>query len=155
MRHGQAEMLGSIDAQRSLTEHGKQEAYDMAQWLQQKQPSLSHVFVSPFKRAQQTADVVLSELKSTPNCQTVSFITPEGSAKAFHDFLDGVCEVENISSLLVVSHMPLVSFLIEELTTEQQTPIFQTAAIAQIDYDLKAMKGQLINLISPNELVKN
>ena len=45
--------------------------------------------------------------------------------------------------------MPLVSYLVAELTVDQQSPIFQTAAIAQIDYDKNNMNGKLIRLVSP------
>lgn len=48
--------------------------------------------------------------------------------------------------------MPLVSYLVAELTYDQQSPIFQTAAVAHIDYDIKTMKGQLVQLISPADL---
>ncbi len=152
MRHGHASHVGATDAQRPLTEQGKLEACLMAKWLDKTAPELEQVFVSPYKRAQQTAHSVLANLNASPVSTTLNFITPEGSAREFHDYLDGVCNVEKINSLLIVSHMPLVSFLVEELTIERNAPIFQTAAIAQIDYDLKRMKGQLVQLIAPADI---
>ncbi len=152
MRHGQAQIHGNSDAQRPLTEQGKLEACLMAKWLQQNQAELEHVYVSPYLRAQQTCDAVLAQLDASPIKHTLNMITPEGSAQEFHDYLDGVCSVEKMNNILVVSHMPLVSFLVEELTIEQNAPIFQTAAIAHIDYDLKRMKGQLVQLIAPDDI---
>lgn len=49
--------------------------------------------------------------------------------------------------------MPLVSFLVAELTFNHDSPIFQTAAIAQIDYDKAQMAGSLVKLLAPNELI--
>ncbi len=152
MRHGQAEAFSSNDANRSLTEQGKLEACVMAKWLQSEHVAFEHVFVSPYKRAQQTSKYLLEQLKCSPQVTTIELITPMGSAREFHDYIDGVCTVEHIDTLLVISHMPLVSYLVEELTVEQNAPIFQTAGIAHIDYDLKRMKGHLVNMIAPNDL---
>lgn len=153
MRHGQAEMFSASDAERPLTETGKLEAQVMGTWLNKEHVEIERIFVSPYTRAQQTCEQVMELLACCPERNTVSMITPSGSAAEFHDYLDGICASEKISSLLIVSHMPLVSYLVEELTVERNAPIFQTAGIAQIDYDLKRMKGHLVQMISPSDLV--
>ena len=154
MRHGQAESFAPSDAQRKLTEQGTLEAKVMGKWLNDALQSeqVAEVFVSPYIRAQQTAQHVLGELNSTPNSRTLDFITPSGSALEFHDYLDGIAASEKLGDLLVVSHMPLVSYLVEELTVERSSPIFQTAAIAHIDYDLQRMKGHLVAMMSPSDI---
>lgn len=153
MRHGQAETFSSGDAQRPLTETGVLEAQVMGTWLESQKIEIERIFVSPFTRAQQTCGNVVELLSSCPELNTISMITPSGSAIEFHDYLDGICASEKISSLLIVSHMPLVSYLVEELTVERNAPIFQTAGIAHIDYDLQRMKGHLVQMMSPSELV--
>jgi len=150
MRHGQASPTGISDAQRELTTQGKYEAKLMAKWLANENPGFCQILVSPFKRAQQTANVMMASINSSAITNTVDFITPSGSAREVHDYIDGVEQSTN--ALLIISHMPLVSYLVAELTAEHNSPIFQTAAIAEIDYDSKSMKGQLIRLISPNDL---
>lgn len=152
MRHGQAETFGNADALRPLTEQGKLEVAVMAKWLQNAGIEFDHLFVSPFLRAQQTAEILLAALNISLPQTTLDLIIPEGNARKVHDYIDGVCSVERFDKLLIVSHMPLVSFLTAELTVEHESPIFQTTAIAQIDYDLKRMKGHLTQLVSPNEL---
>ena len=88
-----------------------------------------------------------------PNvAQTLDFITPSGNAKNVQDYLDGICQSEHFGNVLVVSHMPLVSYLVEQLTVDHQSPIFQTAAIAQIAYDEIKMSGELAHLISPYDV---
>ncbi len=150
MRHGQAHPYGESDGQRPLTEQGKLEAALMAKWMQKSQVDFDQILVSPFLRAQQTAQEI-AKYSDAP-LKTIDFITPEGSARQVHDYIDGVCSVERLETLLIVSHMPLVSYLVAELSAEKEAPIFQTAAIAQIDYDIKRMKGHLTRLISPNDL---
>jgi phosphohistidine phosphatase len=161
MRHGEAqnfvEQGNRDDSQRLLTQQGKQEAQVMANWLNKKSIKPNQVFVSPYNRAQQTCNIVTSLLQTTTT--TLDFITPSGDAKQVHDFIDGwCCEKKTESSdqnqcLLIVSHMPLVSYLVAELTQSENAPIFATAGIAQIDYDTETMQGSLLGLTAPLDLV--
>ncbi|GLX77536.1 phosphohistidine phosphatase [Thalassotalea insulae] len=150
MRHGNAVPSGQSDAKRPLTQLGEQEAALMANWLHQQDICFEHIFVSPFCRAQQTANIVAQHFHETIVSETLSFITPSGNAKGFHDYLDGTQLSGNV---LVVSHMPFVSYLVSELTAGQASPIFQTAAIAHIHYDRDKMSGDLVRLVSPYDLL--
>jgi phosphohistidine phosphatase len=159
MRHGQAEEFTEQsrfdDSQRALTEQGKQEAKIMAAWLENQNLKPSQVLVSPYMRAQQTCDIVTQGWQS--NIVTVNFITPAGDAKQVHDYIDGLMSDLEINAskqttLLIVSHMPLVSYLVAQLTQSMHTPIFATAGIAHIDYNVDTMKGQLVAMISPMDL---
>lgn len=153
MRHGQANPQASSDAERPLTGQGHLEAKVMAKWLVDSNISFDHLYVSPFVRAQQTATGIIDNINCTSPITTLPFITPSGSASEVHDFIDGVCNVDKPDGIFIVSHMPLVSYLVAELTFDHRSPIFQTAAIAQIDYNVKTMKGQLVKMISPYDLV--
>ena len=155
MRHGQAQMTAASDALRPLTEIGVEEAKVAGQWLSKHFSSFDCVFVSPYLRAQQTADAVLSQFGSVGNIgkrATLNFITPEDDPKTVHDYLDGICSEHNYQKILLVSHMPLVSYLVAELSTDNAMPIFQTASVAHIDYDKERMQGQFIGLVSPDEM---
>ncbi len=167
MRHGEAQPIleqGKSDCQRTLTNFGKEEVNWVAHWLQRKQISISSVFVSPYVRAQQTCNIVTARMSSQTT--TLDLITPSGDAKQVHDFIDGWCElhcrnVESHSpcgeekSVLIISHMPLVSYLVAQLTQSTNAPIFATGAIAHIDYNEKTMQGNLKRLISPTELERD
>ena len=165
MRHGEAqnfvEQGSRDDSQRALTTQGKLEAQMMANWMQKMQINPMQVFVSPYIRAQQTSAIVTATIETA--ITTLDFITPCGDAKQVHDFIDGWCSDNSTAltstiltkqepSLLIVSHMPLVSYLVAELTQSANAPIFATAGIAHIDYDIKRMQGTLQRLISPLEL---
>ena len=149
MRHGQAQNIAASDATRALTSNGINETVKSGQWLLKNYVKLDCIFVSPYLRAQQTADVIIEQLNSKIIRKTLSFITPEDSAKEVHDYLDAILSVEKHESILLVSHMPLVSYLVAELTYDNTMPLFQTAAIAKIDYDTDKMKGELVTMFSP------
>ena len=164
MRHGEAqnfvEQGSRDDSQRALTTQGELEAKMMANWLQKMKVKPKQVFVSPYIRAQLSCAIAFSMMETT--ITTLDFITPSGDAKQVHDFLDGWCsdqqrltvhkaELEE-ESLLIIAHMPLVSYLVAQLTQFEHAPIFATAGIAHIDYDIDAMQGQLISMVSPLDL---
>jgi phosphohistidine phosphatase len=152
MRHGQAETIAPSDALRPLTPNGVNEARISGQWLAENMHSFDCVFVSPYLRAQQTADTVIEQLLGIGIRRTLSFITPEDKAKDVHDYLDAVLALEQYQKILLVSHMPLVSYLVAELTCDNTMPIFQTASVAQIEYDIGKMHGEFVTLVSPNEI---
>ncbi|PCI58450.1 MAG: phosphohistidine phosphatase SixA [Gammaproteobacteria bacterium] len=154
MRHGQASALSVVDAERPLTTQGIDEVSTMADWLSSLPFEFDQIWVSPFKRAQQTAKTVTSKLNNQEKLTTLNFITPSGSANKMHDFLDGCCNVTDKKTeqrVLIVSHMPLVSYLVAELTQQQACPIFQTAAIAEINYDEVKMTGHLQKMVCPTD----
>jgi phosphohistidine phosphatase len=160
MRHGEAANSSGDDSLRPLTEKGVLEAEMMGKWLLEKKLKLLDVFVSPYTRAQQTCANVTSFLIQanlyTKQSKTLDLITPSGNVKYAHDFLDGLLiqynEVDHDDkslAVLLVSHMPFVSYFVAELTDKNQTPIFPTGGIAVIDYDPKCMQGKLVDMISP------
>lgn len=75
-------------------------------------------------------------------------IVPEGSPKLVSDYIDGLLHAAVNSKadqkLLVVSHMPLVSYLVDELCQSYTTSLFSTASIAVIKYSLREHKGTLV-----------
>ena len=153
MRHGQANPVGSVDELRPLNEEGQLEVNKMAQWASNQQIIFDHVLVSPFIRAQQTCDIFLSQYSdNAPHKTQVDCITPFGEAKHVHDYIDAFISENAVESLLIISHMPLVSFLSAEMTVEQSAPIFQTAALLHIDYDVERMKGEVGKLTAPYDL---
>jgi phosphohistidine phosphatase len=154
MRHGQAQSFASSDQNRELTEHGRYEAETMANYLVRKKQHFDTIFVSPYVRAQQTAKIVQNTLSISAPFTTLDFITPEDSALKVHHYIGGVFSDGELSNrkeqqILIVSHMPLVSYLVAEFTGGQHAPLFQTASIAEIEYDVKTMVGQLIAHTAP------
>ena len=152
MRHGQAQAMAHSDQSRELTSYGKFEAENVASWLVNQKKHFDAIFVSPYVRAQQTAKIVKSILVTKTSLTTLDFITPEDSAKKMHNFID-VNFIDNPQAkVLIVSHMPLVCYLVAEFTEGLHAPLFQTASIAEIEYDINSAQGQLIAHTAPASL---
>lgn len=128
MRHGEAEPYTGeqTDRDRELTPVGSDQARQAARSI--ARPAPQRVLVSPYRRTQQTAAMVCAELGRIEwqTCDWLRSGAPLDQATLELDKLDG-------ASTLLISHMPLVSLLVEYYTGEQLG--FQTANIAQIDME--------------------
>ncbi len=136
MRHGEAEPYRENDATRVLTALGRQQSRDTARWLDTHYllgESIDLALVSPYTRARQTYDEVTSLCAVTAN-EIYAGITPEASVPVAADFIDTQLalswqRMQPIRRLLLVSHMPMVSYLVAELCHQQQAPLFATAGV--------------------------
>ncbi|MCI0511464.1 phosphohistidine phosphatase SixA [Chromohalobacter marismortui] len=138
MRHGEA-APGRPDSERSLTEHGEQEARAMAAWLSDMLPgdvrTTLRIVASPYRRAQQTAQWMATPLERP--VETLPIITPDDPLEPLLDWLQQ--EVAHTPCLLV-SHMPLVGALVGRLVegdvrASQPMP---TATVAALEADVWA-----------------
>lgn len=148
MRHGEASYpKGSYsDRERCLTANGEREVMSTTNWLIDKQPRVDCVYVSPYLRAQQTASILLSHLK-TGQRQDCDDITPDGHAGLVVSWLATEIEQHEFESVVLVSHMPLVSYLVHELDASVQPPIFPTAGIAVLDFSPEILRGKFQQLL--------
>ena len=164
------------DVERKLTTLGVKEASTMGKWLANNTTDITQCFVSPYQRAQQTSKEVLLNLNNQSTfgdestgdnkriaCSTLDFITPSGNPKTLHDYLDGFIETDKLKSdklekdkqrtkggsILIISHMPYVSYLVEALTATSTMPMFATASVVEIDYNENNMTGEYIRMIAP------
>jgi phosphohistidine phosphatase len=153
MRHGQAEdnCPDGEDCHRQLTAQGKLEVEEIANVLLKQQVAITQLLVSPYVRAQQTASIIQQAYPAAV-LTTLSLITPSGNARDVHDYIDGIMLESSGQATLIVSHMPLVTYLVAELTHQQHSPVFKTASVAQINYDVAKMTGDLVQFISPSNV---
>ncbi|GHG68275.1 phosphohistidine phosphatase [Alishewanella longhuensis] len=151
MRHGEAQPLAATDSQRTLTEHGRHEVQQMALWFSEAYPAFDYVWVSPYVRARETAALMLERLPQGAKLEVLPELVPEASAVKLQQRLDLLLAAEPDARVLMVSHMPLVSFLVEAFTMPGQAPIFSTASLCCIGYTT-ARGGKLLERNSPLEL---
>jgi phosphohistidine phosphatase len=151
MRHGEAEPLSSQDSQRQLTSRGQQEVKQMALWLQKHYAAFDWVWASPYHRTRQTAELMLAKQAPFSQLEFISQLVPDGDATLCKAQFDACLIDKPDARVLLVSHMPLVSFLVEAFTTPGQVPVFSTAQIACIDYRPER-GGRLLERLSPQEL---
>lgn len=134
MRHGEAGFSASSDASRPLTAYGIEQANQAGQWLQQQHFKFDLGLVSPYLRAEQTF-AQLSSYISISKVKTEKLLVPGGSAASIADFLMTLIP-QDVKQVIIVSHLPLVGYLVNELCPHISPPMFPTAAIACINYSI-------------------
>ncbi len=153
MRHGEAEPYSANDKMRKLTSRGHAEAKLVGEHLTSCIQSVDHAFVSSYVRAQQTAEELFSVLGEPLRKESLDDLIPSGNAVNFHDYFDAIVNEVKPASVVIVSHMPLVSYLVEEFSIQRACPVFATASVARIEYDTTLMKGHLKSMVSPHDIV--
>ncbi|MDC9582553.1 phosphohistidine phosphatase SixA [Xenorhabdus sp. PR6a] len=151
MRHGDAALDAVSDAARELTPRGCQESQKMAGWLSQQPSGIDCVLVSPYIRAEQTLKVVRENVALPDNEEILAELTPSGDAALVASYLH-VLLTQGHQSVLVVSHLPLVGYLVSELCPGQTPPMFATSSIACVELDHQTEKGCLLWQTSPAQL---
>jgi phosphohistidine phosphatase SixA len=132
MRHGEAETYAASDRARNLTRHGRQQAVAAGKWLVEHSLTAEHIWVSPYPRAQQTAECVQLAMGLLPST-TQDFLQPGSSPVAVLDHLSQ----SHYSRLLIVSHNPMISQLVNYLAsgTLHGPAAMGTASIAKFSAD--------------------
>ncbi|MWN04926.1 phosphohistidine phosphatase SixA [Gilliamella sp. Pas-s95] len=130
MRHGEAGFSASSDSSRTLTNHGIEQSNQAGIWLKQQNYRFDFGLVSPYLRAQQTLTELSSHV-SVASVETHSFLVPGGSPSHAVDILTMLLN-DGVENVIVVSHLPLVGYLVNELCPQVSPPMFPTAAIACI-----------------------
>jgi phosphohistidine phosphatase len=146
MRHGEAQVSAANDMQRALTPFGQEQSRASAQWLQSTYLGdrvIDRALVSPYLRTKQT----FAELSATLKVSEVEYtkdIIPSGIVTLAHDYLDTCLDATpNTQNVLLVSHMPFVSYFVDVLCGRSDSPLFATGAIAVIEYDIASKQGIL------------
>ena len=151
MRHGDAALEAASDAQRPLTHCGIEETRQMSRWLAGQQSHFDLTLVSPFLRAQQTFTSFSANVAQSGKVEILEMLTPAGDAQSVSDYLQALA-TEGLESVMVISHLPLVGYLVSALCPDQCPLMFATAGIAHIDYDAKTARGTLCWQESPGRL---
>ena len=128
LRHGEAEPRARSDAERALTERGRKEVRRSAEHLRGR--PLTYILVSPYLRAQQTAEIVREVLGLKLPLTTVGWATPDDSVREAAGHLDGYP-----GECLLVSHNPLLGNLSGLLIDGHlQQPLgLHTASLVELD----------------------
>ncbi|GAA6185449.1 MULTISPECIES: phosphohistidine phosphatase SixA [Alteromonadaceae] len=153
MRHGEAKPSLQNDQLRPLNDYGISQAKQSGNWLQsfaeESKVPLSHAMVSPFVRAQQTFQQVNLATKIV-DIRSNSDLVPSGNCQALHYSIDQFAEQHpNVTGLLLVSHMPFVSYLVDEMCEIDELRMFSTGTIVCIDYNVEESKGHIVKTYTP------
>jgi len=133
LRHGQAEAFSTNDFSRRLTSKGAADTQQMVTDNQEFLSTIRHVYASPLLRAQQTAEIA-TELLGIKSITTNSLLEPDIATKQVFNWL-----VEVNENSLIVSHLPLVGLLANQLCGFQSNRLqFNTSSLIGIECDIAA-----------------
>jgi phosphohistidine phosphatase len=132
MRHGLAEPArGRPDQERCLLAEGEAQILSVATQMvvcAQEMP-VDLIIASPYVRTQQSAMIFNKVVKLSRSVLTSTLVVPEGDAGKVANYLSQFGD----KNVLLISHMPLVSYLIGYLTTGD-TQSFGGLDTAQLVY---------------------
>lgn len=151
MRHGQAEMMAFSDAERNLTDIGREESELMAKHLIKEGVTLDAALVSPYVRAQQTWESVSPFFEGVTNIQVLPCLTPSGSARKTVDELLAL-QAKGVKSVILVSHLPLVGYIVGELAPAAGVPAFSPSAIGHITLSDEDGFAELLSLTTVSQV---
>jgi phosphohistidine phosphatase len=118
LRHGEAGKRSASrgnDSNRPLTAVGEKEITEIAKAFKKIGIKFDAILTSPLKRAQQTADLVASQIKAQKKMRQLQELSPEGSKSDLYHTLSSFKEG---TSILVVGHNPYLSEMISEVVTD-------------------------------------
>jgi phosphohistidine phosphatase len=140
------------DNKRNLTNLGEKQARTAGKWLSEylgADTPVDIALVSSYVRAQQTYEQLSEQLVVTKKivCEDV---IPEGEPKIAHDFIKVLFEAGSQPQvILIVSHMPFVSYFLEEVHVDKQSMLFDTSSVVIVDYDLAVGAGKIESIYHP------
>ncbi|MDA9556846.1 phosphohistidine phosphatase SixA [Vibrio sp.] len=148
-RHGEAHPFASSDAQRELTDKGRQHSFLVAQKAFDKGlVKIDKVLVSPYVRAQQTWDAI-ADIFSSTQVETCDDITPYGDAEMIVQYVSAMAEAEQLETVLLVSHLPVVSYMTAEFVKGISPPIFPTSGMVCLEFDIQRQSGDILWKLYP------
>ena len=153
LRHADADTKAPTDAERFLSEKGKDQARKIGRFLRNQGVQLDHILTSPLARARQTADLVAGELGRSDLVAYVDFLAigmnpatalkrlsqyaaaakESGSTKVTSDKLSDQPANRPGYSFLLVGHEPDLGEFIEYLISSGQDTIrLKKAGLAKV-----------------------
>ena len=129
------------DAMRTLSPSGRKNMYKTAQRLVQEAANISQVISSPFARAIQTAEILISQLDwETPLTVTDKILAfPPDTLETLSEYL--ATTQSNNSTIVVVGHQPTLSLLAALLLKQPNATIpFSTGQATLITEEAKQIK---------------
>ncbi|RLV60372.1 phosphohistidine phosphatase SixA [Parashewanella curva] len=140
MRHGEASFNAKTDDARVLTPNGKAQASQIGHWLNEQVETFDLILVSPYVRAQQTWDEVKKSLGKVPRIESLTELTPDADPERCAIAVEAYAQHYQAKNTLVIAHMPLLGYLVSELVSDIEPPLFSTAGVAVVEMNSASSK---------------
>ena len=152
LRHGDAVPAGSSggDAARALSAIGRRDVARMAEEYVRRGWRPQRVFVSPLRRAQETARLLLARVAPEIEPETMPELDPSyGGTEVIAALRDGA----TVEHVLAIGHQPLLGLLATALTADSSIR-FPPAGMAWIEFPggIVPEEGRLVQSVLPERL---
>ncbi|MCW8885686.1 MAG: histidine phosphatase family protein [Motiliproteus sp.] len=133
LRHGEAG-YASNDAERTLTENGRQQTVDSLHKVRERIKGLDGIFASPYRRAQESAQIAKQQLELDCKIVECSQLVPEASPQQLLEWLQSQQQ-----DLLLVGHNPLFTRTLNLfIGADPRQQHMDTSSIAAVEYEISA-----------------
>ena len=153
LRHGHAEQVENIinDFDRALTVEGIEKINRLGSFFNTLETKLEIVLSSPFLRAKQTAEILVSNLNPKPEIKIVDFLSCGASSK---DISKGLLDYSTNKSILIVGHSPDLDVFLGKLIGAGKVNL-KKGALAKVNFENNIeISGELEWLITPKIVKK-
>ncbi|MCF1427062.1 MAG: phosphohistidine phosphatase SixA [Shewanella sp.] len=133
MRHGEASFDALSDRERVLTDLGRYQTRQMANWLTGHVAAFDLVLLSPYLRAQQSWQEVVSQFPEPCKFMMLDELLPNADPAKAASLIQAYAMHCKADKVLVISHMPLLGYLVSDIVGGVEPPLFATSAIGMID----------------------
>lgn len=147
LRHALAEDSAATDSARDLTAQGLAQDRSITEKFRPYSPAMDRVLCSPYSRARQTADAVMTLFPDIA-LTTDESIKPGGDVYAVLDAIEGY----HLQHLLIVSHNPFLSNLLSVMVdgTMESHRYVDNATLHCISMDIVAPGcGEILYTLEP------
>lgn len=155
LRHGKAELRSpsiKSDYKRALTVIGKKDLQHISKAIKNMNIKFDYIISSPLLRARQTAEIVLSFVKTKRSIVFWNELKPESSVEEISKKL---YTLKPDSSVLLVGHEPILSELVGSLISDGTTSIIlKKGGFAHVQCVIQnsIITGTLRSLLTPKQL---
>jgi phosphohistidine phosphatase len=157
LRHGKAgeQIPGKNDSSRALTERGKVEIEEIAEWLASREISFDIIATSPLVRARETGTIVAAGTGYYRNPEIWPSLLIGGDPVTI---CKDIAAKNETSSLLLVGHEPTLSSLIGLLISGDSNAGIQLAKgglarVRNVTKDGDIVRGKLQWLLTPKQMM--
>ena len=138
LRHGHAEAEARSDKLRALSPAGELEVKHAITNHLESLASVEQLIVSPYLRAQQTAEVAKS-LFGNKDQITSDLLVPSACPNDVIQYVHNLTSESGVSSVMLIGHQPLLGILLDQLCgLEPGRHRLSTASIAAMDFEVCA-----------------
>jgi phosphohistidine phosphatase len=128
-RHGEPEK-NKEDRLRSLTEKGKTNLFSIALNWKSKIENIDLIIASPYKRTKQTAEIIKIIFDLNKDIIFDSGLEPGCNSQYIEELLN----IYNESNILIVGHMPELSYHVSYFTKTNEMIEFSYATMVKISF---------------------